>query len=131
MRIIASVAALLTLGGLGFAASINPSGVPVDMVVTAVPVSGQTSPAVLQPNEVAILLGRTPAPVVTAERLAGDHANMQLYVLLDDSTRSSSLSLQLGELRKYVQSLPPTTEVAIGYMRNGSAVPAQGFTTDH
>jgi hypothetical protein len=56
---------------------------------------------------------------------------MQLFVLLDDSTRSSSLSVHLPELKTFLASLPSTTEVAIGYMRNGTFGLAQGFTADH
>ena len=63
--------------------------------------------------------------------MTGDLANMQLFILLDDSTRSSSLGIHLAELKTFVQSLPATTEVGIGYMRNGTFGPVQPFTTDH
>jgi len=56
---------------------------------------------------------------------------MQLFILLDDSTRSSSLGIQLPELKQFVASLPATTQVAIGYMHNGTFGLAQAFTTDH
>ena len=56
---------------------------------------------------------------------------MQLFVLLDDSTRSSSLGIQLPELKTFLDSLPATTQVAIGYMRNGTFALAQPFTADH
>jgi hypothetical protein len=56
---------------------------------------------------------------------------MQLFLLLDDSTRSASLSLQLPPLKAFLKSLPPTTEVAVGYMRNGTFALAQSFTADH
>ena len=65
------------------------------------------------------------------ERLVGDSADLQLFILLDDSTRSSSLGIQLPELKRFVESLPATTQVAIGYMRNGSFGLVQGFTADH
>src|SRR5208283_1076941 len=45
--------------------------------------------------------------------------------------RSSSLGIQLPELKRFVESLPATTQVAIGYMRNGSFGLVQGFTADH
>jgi hypothetical protein len=37
----------------------------------------------------------------------------------------------LPELRKFLQSLPPTTQVAVGYMRNGTFDLTQAFTPDH
>jgi hypothetical protein len=40
----------------------------------------------------------------------------ELFVLLDDSTRSSSLGTQLPELKLFLKSLPLTTQVAVGYI---------------
>jgi hypothetical protein len=62
--------------------------------------------------------------------LRGSRAGLQLVLLLDDSSRGS-LGLQLKDLSTFVASLPPTTQVAIGYMRNGAANLVQNFTTDH
>ena len=62
--------------------------------------------------------------------LRGSRAGLQLVVLLDDSSRGS-LGLQLNDLSRFVADLPPTTQVAIGYMRNGTANMVQNFTTDH
>ena len=56
---------------------------------------------------------------------------MQLFVFLDDSTGSSSLGTHLPELKAFIGALPPETQVAVGYMRNGTAALAQSFTTDH
>lgn len=56
---------------------------------------------------------------------------MQLFILLDDSSRSSGLGIQLPELKKFVAALPSSTEVAVGYMRNGTFGLVQGFTPDH
>jgi hypothetical protein len=55
---------------------------------------------------------------------------LQLVVLLDDSS-GGSLGLQLKDLKSFVTGLPPTTQVAIGYMRNGTPNLVQTFTTDH
>jgi VWFA-related protein len=62
--------------------------------------------------------------------LRGPRAGLQLVLLLDDSSRGT-LGLQLNDLSKFVAALPPTTQVAIGYMRNGTAAMVQNFTTDH
>ena len=51
-------------------------------------------------------------------------------VLLDDSSRGN-LGLQLADIRSFITGLPPTTQVAIGYMRNGAPNLAQNFTSDH
>jgi hypothetical protein len=62
--------------------------------------------------------------------LRGARAGLQLVVLLDDSSRGN-LGLQLKDLSNFVNGLPPATQVAIGYMRNGSANLVQNFTNDH
>jgi len=121
----------LALAGVPAAFGSNPDATATQMVITALPVPGVGQPQVMEVNDVAVTRGKTPARVLTLEHLTGDLADMQLFVLLDDSTRSASLGVQLGELKTFLNSLPASTEVAVGYMRNGSAVLAQSFTTDH
>jgi hypothetical protein len=62
--------------------------------------------------------------------LRGERAGLQLVVLLDDSSRGN-LGNQLNELKTFLLALPPTTQVAIGYMRNGAPNLMQNFTSDH
>ena len=56
--------------------------------------------------------------------------NLQLVLMIDDGARSG-LGLQLQELAKFITQQPPTTEVAVAYMRNGTAQLTGPFTTDH
>jgi hypothetical protein len=111
----------------------NPSvtGGPTQMVLTVRAASGSSRPESLEAGDVSVLRGSTVAPVVSLQRLTGDLADMQLFVFLDDSTRSSSLGVHLPELKTFLESLPPTTQVAVGYMRNGTFALAQAFTADH
>ena len=114
---------------LGVAASLPPDTTgSADMVVTVLPGSGGTTPN-LQASELSVLQDKSPARVLRLERLTGE--NLQLYILLDDSTRSTSLGTHIQELKSFLESLPAATQVAIGYMRNGTAVLAQPFTADH
>jgi hypothetical protein len=62
--------------------------------------------------------------------LRGERSGLQLVVLMDDSS-SGNLGLQLNDLRSFVTGLPPATQVAIGYMRNGTPNLVQNFTRDH
>lgn len=87
--------------------------------VTTVP---QQTITVLQNRKLQDVTGWVP--------LRGARSGLQLVVLLDDSSRGN-LGLQLNDLRSFVVGLPPTTQVAIGYMRNGTAAMVQNFTTDH
>jgi hypothetical protein len=56
--------------------------------------------------------------------------NLQLVVLIDDGARSS-LGLHLQELQRFINQQSPTTEIAVAYMRNGTAQLTAPFTTDH
>ena len=126
------VAAIFVVGSPAISApKTNATSGPTHMVVTVRPGPGDNRPDGLEVGDLTVLRGNIPAPVVRLERLSGDLADMQLFVLLDDSTRSSSLANQLPELKKFLESLPATTQVAVGYMRNGTFGLAQGFTADH
>jgi hypothetical protein len=104
----------------------------VQMVVTVQPAhQGGSVPNDLQARDLAVMQGNTPVSVVSFQRFAGDLADMQLFVLLDDSTRTSSLSLHFPALRMFLKSLPATTSVAVGYVRNGTLALPQAFTADH
>lgn len=60
----------------------------------------------------------------------GTQPNLQLVLLIDDGARSS-LGLHLQELQRFITQQPPTTEVAVAYMRNGTAQLTGAFTTNH
>jgi hypothetical protein len=127
------VALSAAIGIPGFATSPpNPAGSTAQMVITVEPAhSGGSVPQGLQAGEVTLMEDKANVPVLHLDRLSGSLANMQLFILLDDSTRSSSLGTHLPELKSFIQSLPATTQVAIGYMRNGTFDLAQPFTADH
>jgi hypothetical protein len=104
-------------------------GVPVNMVITVEPKRGKTIPPITQ-QDVTVSEGKDKRPVTGLLPLQGEHADMQLLLLLDDSA-SSSINSEIGTLKQFVTSLPSTTEVGIGYMRNGMAQLTQNFTADH
>jgi hypothetical protein len=62
--------------------------------------------------------------------LRGERSGLQLVVLMDDSS-GGNLGLQLNDIKNFLAGLPPTTQVAIGYMRNGTPNLVQNFTGDH
>jgi hypothetical protein len=126
-----SVALALAIPNLPASAP-DGTGVPSQMVITVRPAHpGSAAPASLQASDVMIAQGNTNLAVTQLQRLAGQFADMQLFVFLDDSTRTVSLGTQLLELKQFVNSLPATTQVAVGYMHNGTFAMAQAFTADH
>lgn len=132
IRNVCGIISLALLAALpGFSSSLpNTPGTPTQIVVTALRVHGHP-PATLAAGDLTVLRGKTRVPVVQLERLTGDLAEMQLFVLLDDSTLSTSLGTQLPQLKAFIESLPATTQVAVGYMRNGTFGLVQPFTADH
>jgi hypothetical protein len=130
-RLVTGMIAVILLAGPVATAGSNPNGSAVPMVITVLPAAGGSPSASPDASDFAVLEGKSSVPVVGLQRLAGDLADMQLFVLLDDSTRSSSLGNHLADLKTFVQSLPASTQVAVGYMRNGTFGPAQAFTEDH
>jgi|HubBroStandDraft_5_1064220.scaffolds.fasta_scaffold33976_2 hypothetical protein len=126
------IAAVLIAASPGISSSLpNAIDAPTQMVITVLPAKGDAQPASLDARDLKVQQGKRQVPVVRLQRLAGDLADVQLFVLLDDSTRSFSLGNHLAELKAFIESLPPTTHVAIGYMRNGTFGLVQPFTTDH
>lgn len=118
--------------GVALASSLpNTTPVPTQMVITVRPANGHAAQQNVDARDLTILQGHTRASIAHVQRLAGDFADMQLFILLDDSTRSSSLGVHLPELKAFVASLPASTQVAIGYMRNGTFGLGEPFTTEH
>jgi hypothetical protein len=109
----------------------NASNVPTEMVITVLPAKDGGQPASLDAKDVMVQQGKRRVPVIRLESLTGNLADMQLFILLDDSTRSFSLGTHLSELKAFIESLPATTQVAVGYMRNGTFGLVQPFTADH
>jgi VWFA-related protein len=127
---IAVSAVCLTAAALSISArQQQPSepGVPVSIVVTLEPKRGQTIPPI-ERQDISVSEQREKRPV-TAFVPAGQ-TPMQLMLLIDDSARAT-FDTEIGTLKQFVNSLPPTTEVAVAYMRNGMAAVTQNFTRDH
>ncbi len=122
----------LAFASAGLAASVpNVPDAPAQIVITVSPGQNRTQSTNLVKGDVSLLENKTPVPVVDLQPMTDDLAGMQLFILLDDSTRSSSLGTQLPTLKKFIASLPSTTQVAVGYMHNGTFALSQPFTTDH
>jgi hypothetical protein len=77
---------------------------------------------VKQGNDRLEVTGWTPA--------RGDHAGLDLFILIDDAS-DPSLGSQQDDLRAFVNSQPPTTSVGVGYMHNATVEITQNFTPDH
>lgn len=107
----------------------NAPGPSVNMIVTAEARRGKIIPA-LEPQDIRLTENGKNRPVTGLLPLTGEHAGLQLLLLIDDSARSS-FGTEIATLRQFITSLPSQTEVGIGYMRNGMTQMASKFTADH
>jgi hypothetical protein len=57
-------------------------------------------------------------------------SRIEVLLLIDDGARMS-LGLQMKDIAKFIQGLPPDAKVAVAYMEYGRAALAGPFTTDH
>jgi len=102
----------------------------VQMVVTVESKHrGQAAPK-LEKEDLAVYQSGHKAKVTSLSPLKDD-APMQLFVVLDDSSRTNAIGTHIAELQSFLRSLPPTASTAVGYMANGTVRVAEAFTTDH
>jgi hypothetical protein len=109
------------------AVTLAQEGVAVHTVVTATTKSSESTD--IPQQNVTVLLAKKQQQISGWVPLRGPNAGLELVFLLDDSSRSS-LGLHLNEIKDFLEGLPPNADIAIGYMRNGSADLVQGFTRD-
>jgi hypothetical protein len=126
----------LTLGGLAlpaFSPLLAQDAVSgPSTIVTVEPKGGGELAAPVPAAAVKVKVNNKNAEVAgwTAYGSNATQPNLQLVLLIDDGARSS-LGLHLQDLQRFITQQPPTTEVAVAYMRNGTAQLAGPFTTDH
>jgi hypothetical protein len=105
------------------------SGTPVQMVVSAEPKHGNQVPTITQ-QDVLVYQGHDRRPVTGWVPATGDHAGLELAILIDDSA-GFSFGSQMQDIRTFITEQLPTTLIAVGYMQNGTVSLAQNFTQDH
>ena len=105
------------------------NGEPVHMVVTAEPHHGAEAP-VVNNADVAVYEGKERDQVIEWIPAQGDHAALEFFVLIDDSS-STVLATQFEDIKRFIAGQPPTTKVGIAYMQNGIARIEQNLTDDH
>jgi hypothetical protein len=101
----------------------------VKMVVTAESSHGYNPPEITR-DDVMVSEGRTHDKVTDWIPARGDHAGLDLFLLIDDSA-NTTLGSQLDDIRQFVNGQHATTRVGIAYMQNGVAQIVQNLTSDH
>src|SRR3989475_3293032 len=106
----------------------SSTGVPVHMVVTVEPRHGSNVP-VINREDVMVYQGHDRSKVTDWLPLQGEHAGLQLFILIDDAA-STSFGSQLEDIRQFINAQPSTTAIGVAYMRNGTAEILQNPTND-
>jgi hypothetical protein len=108
------------------------SGTKPVSVSTVVSVEARHPGAVpiVRKEDVRVLQGNNRLTVTGWEPLVGQRAGLQLFVLMDDSL-DTDVGMQFDDIRQFMANQPPTTAIAVGYMRNGTVDTVQNFTKDH
>jgi hypothetical protein len=123
------VAMLTSIAALNAQEKAAPASVPVKMTVTVNVADDKRMPEVT-PQDVFVKKGKERLKVVEWVPARGDHAGLELFILIDDAS-NSSLGSQLDALGAFINAQVSTTSVGVGYMRNATVQIAQDFTTDH
>jgi hypothetical protein len=121
---ILALAVYASLTGAAFA-----QGTPVHVLVTAEPRHGSTTPEITR-SDVFVYEGHDRDQVTDWIPAQGEHAGLELFIVLDDGS-GSSLGTQLEDLRKFITAQPASTKIGLAYMQNGTAKVEQSPTTDH
>jgi hypothetical protein len=124
-----SLAVGISAGGASARAQQTAAGVPVHMVVSVESRHGAEIPA-LKREDVVVTQGRDRNKVMEWVPATSERAGLDLYVLLDDSSRWT-VDTQLAEVRSFILQQPASTFIAVGYIHNGFVQMTQHLTTEH
>ncbi|MGH9502850.1 MAG: hypothetical protein ACRD20_08370 [Terriglobales bacterium] len=108
--------------------TVPSSGTPVRTLVTVETPHGANAP-VINREDVMVYEGRERDKVTDWVPAQGDHAGLELFVLIDDAS-NTSLGSQLEDIRQFITAQPATAKVGVAYMQNGSAQITQNLTSD-
>ncbi len=106
-----------------------PGETTAHMVVTVEPKHSSNSPTVNR-DDVMVYEGHNRDRVVDWIPAQGDHAALELFIMIDDEA-NTNLGSQLGDIKQFINAQPATTLVGVAYMQNGIARVEQNLTTDH
>src|SRR3984957_12956994 len=126
------IAIIVILAGVQVATAqqaASAAEVSANLVVTVEARHGSNIPDV-QRDDAMVYEGRDRDRITAWVPLQGDHAGLEFFILLDDSS-SASLGSQLEDLRQFIMAQPPSTKIGVAYMQNGMAQVLQNLTRDH
>jgi hypothetical protein len=103
---------------------------PVQMTVTLRVLGKNKRMPEVNREDVIVRQGKDRLKVTGWTPIGAERAPLDLFILIDDAARTN-VGSQFDDLRVFIHSMPATTAVGVGYMRNGTVQVAQDLTTDH
>lgn len=135
-RIVGAIVVLGTWLAAALPASATTDRSPEDssagrarLVVTVQSKGSRPAPPLAQ-KDLTVRVKNHPAEITRLTPLQGAASGLQLVFLFDESA-PGYLALQIPSIRKFMEVLPSSTEVAVAYMSNGRAVFAAPLTANH
>jgi hypothetical protein len=126
---IVGFAMCLCVTGSVYAQNAGAQGVPAHVLITVEARHGTAVPEI-GPRDVMVYEGHDRDQVVDLVPAQGEHAALELFILLDDGS-NSRLGSQLEDLRQFISAQPASTKIGVAYMQNGMAKVEQSPTSDH
>jgi hypothetical protein len=120
---------MATSHGISAAPQTGSDTVPVRTVVSVEAKHGREVPEITNKEDVRAFEGKERLRVAEWLPFQGAQANLELLVLIDESSEAS-VANQFDEIRRFMNAQPPTTAIAVGYLEYGTVKMAQNFTTD-
>ena len=102
---------------------------PVQMTVTVRVFGKNKRMPDVNREDIIVRQGKDRLQVTGWSRINHDRNPLDLFIVIDDAVRTS-VGSQFGDLREFIYSLPRTTSVGVGYLRNGTVQVAQDLTSD-
>src|SRR5271170_5410053 len=109
--------------------SAQNAGVPTHLLVTVEARRGKEVPEITR-ADVMVYEGRDRDQVTDWVPAQGEHAALELFILLDDGS-GMNLGSQLDTLHKFITAQSPSTLIGVACMQNGTAKVEQNPTNDH
>jgi hypothetical protein len=123
---VAGIAAAALLAVPAFAQSENQT--QGQAVVTVLPDKNAPAPNVSQQNLQVKVNGKE-ATITNWQPLRGQNDRLEVVLMLDGGARTS-LSTQFGDIKNFINSLPPDAKATMAYMEYGAARLVSPLTTD-
>lgn len=126
------VTLLAVLGALLFAPFVTSAQEQGASVTTVVTVLGPkfTPPPQFTKDDIAVNEGKNKDVVSNLVAAQGDKAKLELAILVDEAN-NTTFGNQMGDLKAFINALPPTTAVGVFYANNGTVQALSQFTADH